>query len=556
MKGILLITSLFFALFAKAQAPSEIKVSNIEHHGFTLHFTTPLETGISLNIKNETTAQRSITEMSEVSKTHTLNVQNLEPGCIYETYLNYSNGQSYGPYYYGTRSTSSGDIKVYFNHEVDLSKAIPGNNAVYLNETIDDTIVAYINRATLSIDFALYNVEMDTTGTIQIANILKAMRDAHYRGVKVRVVYDSTGNASIQKFMPKLTQQIGRAFRLVSSGSAIMHNKFMVIDAEHTNANKPIVWTGSINWSTYQLLEDRNHAIIIQDQTLAKNYKKEFEEMFGSTGMFPNNNLYGCKFGADKTDNTVHEFNIGGRDVRCHFSPTDNIRNKIVETINSTNSDCSIAMMMFNKDEMATAINDKFQDGVLGIHILLDDDDGVYGEFATLKQVIGAQRIYTWAYSSDIMHHKFMVVDNFKRDSDPTVLTGSHNWTSGAETINDENTLIIQDSLIANQFYQAFAKLYTQNGGVIGIRENMLLSNLDAYPNPTKNNINIQFNDEERNVEANYILTDLAGRTLDRGTKPKMNSNLYLDMSNYKAGVYFVKIESPQGNSLVKIIRE
>ena len=65
------------------------------------------------------------------------------------------------------------------------------------------------------------------------------------------------------------------------------------------------------------------------------------------------------------------------------------------------------------------------------------------------------------------MHHKFMVVDNFDTSSDPLVLLGSHNWSSAAQTKNDENTLIVHDANIVNQYYQSFAYLYLQAGGII-----------------------------------------------------------------------------------------
>src|ERR1051325_472283 len=46
---------------------------------------------------------------------------------------------------------SSGDIKIYFNHPVDNSVS-SGVNAVYLNQSMDDTLVAYIDRANYSLD--------------------------------------------------------------------------------------------------------------------------------------------------------------------------------------------------------------------------------------------------------------------------------------------------------------------------------------------------------------------------------------------------------------------
>ncbi|MCP4075596.1 MAG: hypothetical protein GY744_05380, partial [Gammaproteobacteria bacterium] len=40
--------------------------------------------------------------------------------------------------------------------------------------------------------------------------------------------------------------------------------------------------------------------------------------------------------------------------------------------------------------------------------------------------------------------------------ANPVAITGSHNWSASAESINDENTLIVYDANIANQFHQEF----------------------------------------------------------------------------------------------------
>ncbi|MCU0613306.1 MAG: hypothetical protein MUE60_16160, partial [Candidatus Eisenbacteria bacterium] len=45
------------------------------------------------------------------------------------------------------------------------------------------------------------------------------------------------------------------------------------------------------------------------------------------------------------------------------------------------------------------------------------------------------------------------------------VITGSHNWSSSAETTNDENTLIIHSPVIANLYLQEFAARYHAAGG-------------------------------------------------------------------------------------------
>jgi len=95
-----------------------------------------------------------------------------------------------------------------------------------------------------------------------------------------------------------------------------------------------------------------------------------------------------------------------------------------------------------------------------------------------------------------LLHHKYAIVDVYATASDPLVITGSHNWTSGAESVNDENTLIIHCPDIANQFLQEFAQRYRAAGGRDDLRtevesplagkaaapEELALSFL--YPNP------------------------------------------------------------------------
>jgi len=56
------------------------------------------------------------------------------------------------------------------------------------------------------------------------------------------------------------------------------------------------------------------------------------------------------------------------------------------------------------------------------------------------------------------VHHKFAVVD--VDGSDPTVILGSYNWSSGGAYDNDENTLIVHDANLAQSYYQEYRRLY------------------------------------------------------------------------------------------------
>ena len=52
------------------------------------------------------------------------------------------------------------------------------------------------------------------------------------------------------------------------------------------------------------------------------------------------------------------------------------------------------------------------------------------------------------------MHHKVMIID------ESIVVTGSYNFSRGANVRNDENVLIIEDAEIAGMYMKEFNRLY------------------------------------------------------------------------------------------------
>ena len=56
------------------------------------------------------------------------------------------------------------------------------------------------------------------------------------------------------------------------------------------------------------------------------------------------------------------------------------------------------------------------------------------------------------------VNHKLAVID--VNGPDPRVITGSYNWTASGTDANDENTLIIHDAALAQQYYQAYRQMY------------------------------------------------------------------------------------------------
>ena len=144
-----------------------------------------------------------------------------------------------------------------------------------------------MDLAQTSLDICVYNASDGT-----IAN---AINDAYNRGVSVRYIADDD---VVNSMLSNLNPNIPVVYR-TSSLPGIMHNKFIIIDAN--SVNNSWIMGGSTNWSNpSNLFNDYNNIIFIQDQALAKAYTLEFEEMWAGN------------FGSQKSDNTPHKFNVAG----------------------------------------------------------------------------------------------------------------------------------------------------------------------------------------------------------------------------------------------------
>lgn len=442
---------------------------------------------------------------------------------------------------YITQSNSTGNIICYYNHPVDQSIS-SGTPAIYLHNLIDDTLIKYIQRATQSIDVSIYN--FDQTG---ISDITAALNAAFLNGITVRVIYDgSANNAAISTLNPGI--------KVISSkqGSAygIMHNKIITIDANHSNPAVPLVWTGSTNLTDGQINTDANNVIIIQDKSLALAYTLEFNEMFGSTTATPN--TAAARFGPDKTDNTPHEFIIGGNRVECYFSPSDFTNDQILNSINSASSKIEIATMLITRSEIASAISAAVTNRNVNTKILVNDQSSCdVNVWATLSTLLG-NKLEEDSKGAGIMHHKFLIVDE-GTSSDPLVLTGSHNWSAAANTKNDENTLIVHSATIANQYSQAFKYRYGQN--MVGIFVNDFGKSLHISPNPATDIINLKF-ETSHSEKLKICIYDLRGKLIQSNYEEVgMGINtLNIEISSLKPGTYILNIGSEINNYVQKLI--
>jgi phosphatidylserine/phosphatidylglycerophosphate/cardiolipin synthase-like enzyme len=445
-----------------------------------------------------------------------------------------------------TASQSSGDIKVYFNSSVNVNYAnSTENQAITLNNSIDDTLIAYINRAQESIDLMVYN--LDKVGS-SMSNIVGALNQAYSNGRNVRVIYnEDTGNSGIDDLNSSIPRIVSPVPSFPQYG--IMHNKVLMFDAFSSNPNRPIVWTGSTNLTPVQINTDPNNVIIVQDQSLAKAYTMEFEEMWGSTSMTPNPSL--ARFGPDKTDNTPHIFNIGGRRVECYFSPSDGTNARIIKAINDATYDFTVNSMLLTRSDIADAIIQKHNQGVQASVLLHHPNEGgtTSSQYNTLEAALDWRIMnYSALTQAGKLHHKLMFA-NAHGGSNPYVLTGSHNWSTAAEVRNDENTLIVYDANIVNQYLQEFMG---RLGTVASAEFYSPFESVSLYPNPTSNSINVSFTDDAG--ISGIILMNSAGLVFKNYKTEEIMPFMQIELSAYPAGVYFLQIQANGVAHVEKIV--
>ena len=382
---------------------------------------------------------------------------------------------------------STGQMNVYFNKSVNASLA--RLDTAKGNANLTDLLLRRINAAQKSIDCALYSF----SGQVG-QSIATALVQAWNRGVKVRFIierdniYAGSGTTVNQYIVPAGIPWITDDFDAVNGGVGLQHNKFFIIDYRGGRPDQSWVWTGSWNPTDSGTNEDLQNAIEIQDQALAGAYTIEFNEMWGSDSTTAN--AANSRFGARKLDNTPHIFNVNGTPVELYFSPSDRTTSHIVSTLAKAQNSINVAMLTLTRSDIAATMKSKKDAGVR-VRGVLDNgtDTGSQYSFLTGSGV----DIRLKGNTTGLFHHKYGIVDAEVTTATQYVITGSHNWTSAAETSNNENTLIIQSNRIANQYLQEFAARYKEAGGkdniVVGI-ENVAVevpssfSLSQNYPNP------------------------------------------------------------------------
>lgn len=439
---------------------------------------------------------------------------------------------------FATVSNSSGDIKVYFTNTVDNSVSIT-SDAYQADDAIDDTLIAYINRAKYQLDIAVYDSNPEG-----VSDIAAALDAAYNRGVEIRLIVDTSWSAITLASL--ITEPIPFVIAPTEEPYAIMHNKFMVMDPFSSNPDEPILWTGSTNFEGTNINDFSNSVIIIQDQSMAKAYRLEFNEMWGSSDNVPNPAT--SRFGPFKKNNTPHEFLVDGIRIESYFSPSDGATTKILECIQSAEDELYIATMLITRSDLAYAIRDQHDAGVTTQVLVNDKASCTSLVVSTLEASLGND--FAESSENGIMHHKYLVADQSNATSDPLVLLGSHNWSNAAENTNDENTLIVHNQEIANWYYQEFHARYLINFLNSQVFESPV--SWKVYPNPVSDQLYLESSSNSNGI---IKITDIQGKTvIEISLEEAVRNGISIRNANLKPGYYIIRLEDKQASFIGKLL--
>lgn len=311
-----------------------------------------------------------------------------------------------------------------------------GPTALGAPDDLEVAILNFIDGAKLTLDIAVQELELET-----IAERLVRLSTA---GIRIRVVvegdyliedealpepFEAHGPKEENRRLFAALHRAGVDARL-DYNAKIFHQKFIVRDGKS-------VLTGSTNFTPTGVINNLNHLVIVNDRKVAREYSREFKRVW--SGEFGRRN-----FRAPKAPG---EFLVDGVRVKVLFAPDHNPEMEIMKQMLKARERIDFAIFTFSK---SSGIDDTMiarAEAGLSVRGLFDSGQGNQDWAASKGLAAAGAEIYLGKRGKGKkpgklgkVHHKLMVIDGH------TIIAGSFNYTRPANTLNDENIIVIGDS--------------------------------------------------------------------------------------------------------------
>lgn len=379
-----------------------------------------------------------------------------------------------------TESVDTGTHAIYFNRGVAGSQAyfrkfqnkkpeeVENKKAFeWLSRGLEEAMLAFIRQAN-SPEYGLRAAVYE----FYYLPVLMAFKQVKESGADAEIVYDCRE----ESLREKNDQAIDEAgIRDLVKGrtedkSYISHNKFIIL---LKNGQPTEVWTGSTNITKGGIFGQLNVGHIIRDPEIAKKFYAYWKELYNNPDT-KDLRKWVVKETPDPVGTPQNET------ITALFSPrtTLDVLKWYAERLDG-------ATQLINLTA-AFGLHPLFED-VLKVdkdylrYVLLDKEDQDFEAKSPDKEVLIAKGakleqdyLYRWVkeeltgYNVHVkyIHTKFMLLDPLS--GNPTVITGSANFSEASTKNNDENMLVIQsDTRVADiylgEFMRVFNHLYFRN---------------------------------------------------------------------------------------------
>lgn len=221
---------------------------------------------------------------------------------------------------------------------------------------------------------------------------------------------------------------------------AIFHQKFIVRDPGRPTA---AVLTGSTNFTltdtgtnpagggTGKVGNNLNHVLVLHGQRATDQYTAEFERLRTGT------------FGAlhERAEPRPAEFRLAHLRVKPLFAPEHGPEMEIMKQMLKSKTSIDFAMFTFAQSSGIDDTMFRLVPSLTRIRGVLDRAQGAQAWAATQPLKAAGVQLYQNRPGTGVrkVHHKLMVVD------ERLVIAGSFNYTDPANTLNDENIVVLGD---------------------------------------------------------------------------------------------------------------
>lgn len=312
--------------------------------------------------------------------------------------------------------------------------------------TVAGWIADFVGAARQTLDLAQYDFHLLPETAAIVGG---ALRDAHERGVAVRLVYNVDHPNPIPVPPPpepdvQLIASLELPAKAIAGDPDLMHHKYVVRDGE-------AVWTGSMNWTDDAFTHQENVVCTLASPEIARAFSLDFAHLWESGDVL--------------TGGTAEprEEEVDGMRVRAWFTPGfgEELSQRIATAIGSAKRRVRICSPVITTGPVLGTLAQKIADGRVDVSGCVDqtqarevvhqwrENGNVSWKLPLLLRVadghFSGKRSTAWRPEGslhDFMHAKVTIADD-------RVFLGSFNLSRSGEK-NAENVLELRDPELAD----------------------------------------------------------------------------------------------------------